>query len=327
MMLDNRVTNTIVCKISFNWYSILWSEFLSSGSVSINLWTKANDQIKNLISTIEPGTLIVLVLEKGEHIYIVGGAFYFRSMFCKADEAWSLFGVRNGAKNYDEFISLVNTRIGDANENMVCTLADNLFLFDRNTKFIMPDELRDKFKTAEYYCLDKNEPLALYLNKFVLMHRFSFLDQYGDNWQGVYKAASARNERNYLPSFRARVFAAYKYRCALTGCESRVALDAINIQPFYDFTFQGAQNGILLRADICRLFSHGYITFYYADDNTVKLKLSECIKTAWPDDYICYDEAILNMPDDRSLWPKKEYLQWHQQNCYEHWFIQGGTHI
>lgn len=325
--IDDRIRDTLLCKITYNAFNILWSEFLSSGSISTILCMLDNDEVNDLIEKIEPGTLVVLVLDKAEHTYIVGGGFYFRTSKFKPQEAWSLYGVRTGAISYETFLDEVKRHDGHEKSTLPCVILDSVFLFDDNVKFFLPDELRDNFQDRRCYHLSKEDPLALYLNKFVLLRRTSFLNKFGDSWQGVYKAASERNERAYLPAFNARVFAAYNNKCAITGTKATPVLKAINIQPFYDFTFQGAQNGILLRSDISQLFEKGYLTAYYENDTTIKVKLSKCSKIAWTKDYMQYDGAVLSTPKLKSLWPKKEFLEWHQHNCFEHWLHVGGTHL
>lgn len=322
----HHVDDIMICKITDDWLHILWSEFLNSGAVSINFWTLEKNFIEDDLMNIEPGSLVIFVYDKGEHTYIIGGGFFFRWQTFSPSDAWYLYGVRNGVASYDDFIKAIHDKGGTEEDGIKSSIIDSIFLFAREVIFMLPDVVREHFMDHSYFFLGKDTPLASYLNKFVKLRRYEFIAKYGEDWRGIYSAASNRNSKDYQPSFRAMVFSAYNYKCAITHTSARLVLIAAHIQPFYDYSFQSATNGILLRSDIFRMFSHGYITAYY-DDDVIKVRVSEGAKVAWASDYMQYDGILLNVPQDKSLWPKREYLQWHNKFCYEHWLRVGGTHV
>ena len=91
--------------------------------------------------------------------------------------------------------------------------------------------------------------------------------RWGEVWKGV--AAAAVCQRNIAdldpklverlvldrdPTFRAKVLAAYTDRCAVTGCIERSVLEACHIERYCDNPSSDLHNGLLLRADLHRLF-------------------------------------------------------------------------
>jgi putative restriction endonuclease len=67
-------------------------------------------------------------------------------------------------------------------------------------------------------------------------------------------------ERRGQGTFRTRVLTAYQGRCAATGERAVPALDAAHIQPHLGPASNHIQNGLLLRADLHRLYDAGYVT-------------------------------------------------------------------
>ena len=72
-----------------------------------------------------------------------------------------------------------------------------------------------------------------------------------------------RVPRPTQPDFRRRLLIAYGCRCAVSGCDVESALEAAHIIPFPEAKADSAnhiQNGLLLRADIHKLFDLGLIS-------------------------------------------------------------------
>jgi hypothetical protein len=71
--------------------------------------------------------------------------------------------------------------------------------------------------------------------------------------------------------FRARVTAAYDFRCAITGSHNVHALEAAHMRPHSDDGPRVLSNGLLLRRDVHRLFDKGYLGI---DPSDFTLKVS-----------------------------------------------------
>jgi predicted restriction endonuclease len=63
------------------------------------------------------------------------------------------------------------------------------------------------------------------------------------------------------PEFGKKIRANYGGRCAVTGCKTRIALEAAHIRVHEGADDNSASNGILLRRDIHALFDEWLITF------------------------------------------------------------------
>src|SRR5690606_29695122 len=61
-------------------------------------------------------------------------------------------------------------------------------------------------------------------------------------------------------AFRVFVTEAYERACAVTGEHSLPALEAAHIRPYADDGPHDPRNGLLLRADLHRLFDQGFVT-------------------------------------------------------------------
>ena len=161
--------------------------------------------------------------------------------------------------------------------------------------------------------------------KIVQAKRQPELETYGIHWPGIYYVASHRNSRTYIAGFYARVMTAYNFKCAISGTKTRPVLEVAHIQPFYDHSFQSAQNGIVLRCDFNKLFSLGYLTLEYKKSDEIVVHVSDKLTSVWGEDYLGYEGKALSLPENPEFWPKKEYIEWHQKNCFEHWLRVGGS--
>lgn len=114
-------------------------------------------------------------------------------------------------------------------------------------------------------------------------------------------------------SFRSALLAAYNRQCAITGFNVLPALEAAHINPYYkgDETHQ-VNNGLLLRADIHRLFDLFQITVH---PDTKEVCIAPELKGT---SYEEFNGKKLILPIDETLWPDKKMLERHykqfQQN-------------
>lgn len=76
--------------------------------------------------------------------------------------------------------------------------------------------------------------------------------------------ARQQRERLQRERFRAALLAAYSGRCAVTGTDWDVVLEAAHINPFKDSLDNSITNGILLRADIHALFDRHVLLIHPA---------------------------------------------------------------
>jgi putative restriction endonuclease len=103
------------------------------------------------------------------------------------------------------------------------------------------------------------------------------------------------------------VLDAYDRACAVTGERTLQALEAARIR---DDLEHSISNGILLRADLRRLFESGYVTVTPEYRFAVSRHVGEESK------YRALHGAILRLPEDPAHRPLVEALWWHQEQRF-----------
>ena len=114
--------------------------------------------------------------------------------------------------------------------------------------------------------------------------------------------------------FRVGVLDAYGRACAITEEHSLPVLEAAHIQSYAKNGPHDVSNGILMRADLHRLFDKGYITV--APD--FRLEVSGRLKADFSNGKTYYPLSgnRIRLPKDRSETPDAAYLEWHRENVY-----------
>ncbi len=91
--------------------------------------------------------------------------------------------------------------------------------------------------------------------------------------------------------FRELLLGYYRHSCAITGCRTAYALEAAHIQPFSNGGSDTIGNGILLRADLHRLFDANQIAI---DPETLQVKFGPNCHS----DYPSLDGKPVSIPKD-----------------------------
>ncbi|MBA3596224.1 MAG: HNH endonuclease [Methylibium sp.] len=97
--------------------------------------------------------------------------------------------------------------------------------------------------------------------------------------------------------------AAYRGRCAISGCAVSAILEAAHIVPYLGDHTNHVQNGILLRADIHSLFDLGLITI--APDTYSVTLAPELIGS----EYAALEGQRLSLPADKNFCPSTDALR------------------
>ncbi|MGQ0552699.1 MAG: HNH endonuclease [Planctomycetota bacterium] len=119
-------------------------------------------------------------------------------------------------------------------------------------------------------------------------------------------------------SFRLSVLKAYGSRCALTQERVVPVLEAAHIQPYFGQASNHIQNGLLLRADLHKLYDAGLITI--SPDN-YRLKVSERVRAEYSNGHEYYDMekdgVAVERPKNRAAWPSPDALAWHREVVFK----------
>lgn len=109
--------------------------------------------------------------------------------------------------------------------------------------------------------------------------------------------------------FRQVLLEAYGYRCAITGCDAKEALEAAHIVPYSEQVNNHPSNGLLLRADLHTLFDLRLIAI---DPQTMVVRLPPLIQDSV---YGEFDGQLLRLPSKQEEQPHSSSLQQHWQQC------------
>jgi putative restriction endonuclease len=115
-------------------------------------------------------------------------------------------------------------------------------------------------------------------------------------------------------TFKIAVTEAYERACAITGEHSLPVLDAAHIRPYADGGEHRTSNGLLLRADLHRLFDRGYLTV----TPDLQIKVSTKLRDEYKNGHTYYplDEIRLTVPRDPAARPDAALLEWHSTNKF-----------
>lgn len=120
-----------------------------------------------------------------------------------------------------------------------------------------------------------------------------------------------RRAREDQSPFRHELMRAYEGRCTVTGCAVGKALEAAHIIPYTGPESQLVNNGVLLRADVHRLFDAG-LMWIDPDDLTIQIH-HDLAKTEYQD----LAGRPLELPKRAALRPRGEDFKWRNE-----WFLK-----
>ncbi len=115
-------------------------------------------------------------------------------------------------------------------------------------------------------------------------------------------------------TFRMALVSAYDGACAVTHEHSLPVLEAAHVKPFGLGGPHNLTNGILLRADVHRLYDKGYVTVT-AD---YRFKVSDRLMDEFHNgrEYLRYREAVIALPSAVVERPNRELLDWHASEVF-----------
>lgn len=116
-------------------------------------------------------------------------------------------------------------------------------------------------------------------------------------------------------TFRISVTQAYRGACAVTGEHSLPALEAAHIKPYTAEGPHSVNNGLLLRADVHRLFDGGFVTV----TPELRFEVSPRLREEFENGKVYYERhgTLIHLPGARADLPDPELLRWHNENVFE----------
>ena len=261
-----------------------WARHLSTlaarpdGLDEANFWRPSGRVGFKALSFGEP---LVFKLKKAHGHAIVGFGLFAAFRRLTIREAWTAFGEANGAATEAEVLARVGRYVQSRGEPLTrahrigCILLAAPVFFPRDMWVAGPSDWSDNTVQGKGYDSTAREGRRIWrecLDRAALLNQAADLRRPTVAHDIVHPATLTPTdppERYGTPqvvrprlgqsTFRYAIEQAYG-RCAVTGEHSLPALDAAHITPYSDGGNHALDNGLLLRADVHRLFDAGYVT-------------------------------------------------------------------
>lgn len=303
-----------------------WFDFLSTQAQGepldeVNFWQpRATRPMKQM----EPGEPVFFRL-KQPHYAIAGYGFFAHFQVVPVEDAWELFGWKNGDASLAGFLARIGgyrqedlSLVANRRKPIGCTLLrDARFWPDHSwipwasnkgwaKNIVQGKTERDAQRASELLGRIAADAAAPPED---LVGGYQPLDVDERDW--VTRVVPRRAGQG---TFRLRLLDSYG-RCAITGEKTRPVLDGAHIQPYRGPRSNHVQNGLLLTKEFHTLFDRGYVTVTPDYQVRVSGALHEHYSNGKR--YYDYDRAPLRrLPDNPAHRPSKDALAWHQQAVF-----------
>jgi len=264
---------------------------------------------------------------KSPHNAICGFGLFSRYSRLPDWFAWECFGIGNGCDSLEALrnsIRAIRERTnyrGDLNEILIgCVLILEPIFFPRDLWVKQPADWPTPTQSDKSYNLSVGEGLRVWEE---CKERARLLNSMR---AGTRNGTAAESDNRYgdptrikprlgQGTFRVAVTEAYEYGCSVTREHSLPALDASHIRPFSEDGPHVVSNGLLLRADLHRLFDLGYITV----TTDLRVEVSKRLKEDYQNGHTYYPfrGTQIIVPKQEVDRPAQEYLSWHNEFVYQ----------
>jgi putative restriction endonuclease len=304
------------------WYSFLQSRPKID---EVNFWQPHGERA---FRALKRGDLFFFKL-RAPYKSIAGFGFFQRFESLPAWLAWDCFGEMNGASTYEEMIERI-CRLRSENPpsrlfgdfRIGCIMISAPVFFDPEDQVSPPsDWAQTGIQQGKKYDLRIGEGHRVMMNCF---DRAQSGTRYW-NVQRNQSVVSEESSRYGSPTlvtprlgqglFSLEVRDAYQGACAITHEHSSPVLEAAHILPYSRGGEHRVDNGILLRRDLHRLFDLGYVTVTTEYQFRVGSRLRQEFHNGR-----CYyelDNQPIALPEEISLQPNKQFLEWHEDVLFK----------
>ena len=292
-----------------------WFAYLSSIKPDeVNFWQPGPTPLRKM----DPGTLFLFKLHSPRN-FVVGGGYFVRFTRLPCFLAWEAFREKNGVKSLQELVDrMTHYRKSPQTKGseIGCNILTEPFFFPEQDWVPIPENWSAPiqrgltYDTNDRYGADLWAQVKQRIKNTVSIGINDFPEQrYGNEY-----LARARLGQG---SFRVLVTDAYHRRCAVTNEKTLPVLEAAHIKDYSQSGPHRTNNGLLLRADIHRLFDDGYVTI----DPDLKFIVSSRVKEQFENGkeyYRFHGQKLQNLPESLSDLPSGEFIKWHNEQRYEH---------
>jgi len=297
-----------------------WFNFLRGFDLEdVNFWRPGDTAFR----AIPQGGPFVFKL-KGRINKIVGLGFFYQYIRLPISVAWDTFGTGNGFSFFNDFVLAINElrRNTKSDHELGCIVLTNPVFFSEPDWLDVPDDWKPNVQSGITYSTETVIGQKLWQAIELQLHKYLTVDLDKSKSLAMIQNTESPQYNEIIAkvrigqgSFRTSVTAAYQKRCSITGERTLPALEAAHIKSYSTSGPNLASNGLLLRSDLHKLFDGGYLTVTPG----LKVEVSPRIKTEFENGkeyYQFHGKALVQMPAEKSLLPRLEYLDWHNTNVY-----------
>lgn len=297
-----------------------WFEFLSQQNLDeVNFWQpSATPLFKDA-----PVGMPFLFKLKRPYNHIGGGGFFVAYSTLPISLAWEVFGLKNGVSSLDELKDLIGSLKSKGNHDpeIGCTVLSNPFFLNKASWMENPPGWANSIVRGKMYQTDKEDGNSIWerMSSYFIEPNPTFSDvEKPETSESSAKFGEAILVKPRLgqSSFRLNVIEAYNRRCAITGENTLIVLEAAHIVPYGKQGTHDVKNGLLLRADFHKLFDAGLVSV----TPEYKIRVSPRIRETWFNGKVYYrldNQPLTIVPEKTDLRPSPDYLQWHYKNVFQ----------
>lgn len=301
-----------VANTDFDWFASLRD--VAPSATEANFWRPGADIP---FKALRPGEPLFFKLKMPRNA-IAGFGFFAHFSPLPIAVAWDVYGRANGASSYGDLREkLVRARDSDEKGSKTdlragCILLNHPLFFQEKDWIDVPGDWSPTIGQGMTYDLGRGEGKRIWTECILRARSEVIFDS--QNIPGGRGTFSLMLPRLGEKSFRIAVLDCYGRRCAITDEGTIPALSATHIRVDGELPLHSVNNGILLRADIQKLFDAGYVTV----TPELKVLVSSRLKEEFANgrEYEKLRGRTMRLPEDPGSRPLTEALWWHNEERF-----------
>ena len=306
---------------------IQWFDFLRESSPEdVNFWQPGG---KLRFHAIPAGSPFLFKL-KNPINKIAGLGFYVSHSPLPIEFAWEVFQEKNGVESLENFIEKVGSyRTAEnsllLNPNIGCIILTNPIFFAEPDWVDIPADWSPNIVQGKTYSDESQIGKQLWDKIETRIIEYNFLSSQPESQSQLvlepqeadrYGKEILTHVRLGQSAFRVLITDAYTRRCSISGERTLPVLEAAHIKPYEKSGPHLVSNGLLLRADIHKLFDRGYITITPKYIIEVSGRIREEFENG-RDYYRYHGRNLISLPQRTMDNPMPEFIDWHNNNVYK----------
>lgn len=318
-----------VANTDYDWFTYLRA--IEPPIDEVNFWKPGSG---TNFAALRPGEPFFFKL-KAPHNALAGFGYFAHFSRLPVSMVWQLYGDANGARSYAEMrerLLRIRTRFDrdtDPRQDfwIGCILVNQPVFFADDEWVRMPNDFKSQTVQGKTYDLTHGEGERIWLE---CLARASRRPPMFDRPSPAITEPSILADRPIVSgygepglirprlgqrSFRVAVLDSYGRRCAVTNEKTLPALEAAHIREYRSVQEHSLRNGILLRADIHKLFDAGYVTVTPDHHFLVSRRIKEEFENGR--DYYALDGSLIRLPLNPSHQPDAGALVWHNEQRFQ----------